>query len=83
MIEKPPPPAGEQLRAELRKARRSSDVLAMEGGFSFDQRGLEVYKLATVRIYSKQTEIETGDSKTSHPRRLRHGLDHSLTVVAR
>lgn len=44
------------------------DVLAMEGGFDMDQRGLEIYKVATVRIYSKTTEIETGDCGDANPK---------------
>jgi len=37
------------------------DVLAMVGGFDVQQDGLKIYKLATVRIYSKTTEITTND----------------------
>jgi len=37
------------------------DVLAMVGDIDVQQDGLKIYKLARVRIYSKTTEITTGD----------------------
>ena len=61
--------SGELKAAALKEFKLDKgDVLAMVGGFDFDQRGLEIYKVATVRLYSKTTEITTGDCGDKDPK---------------
>ena len=66
-------PRSAKIPGDLKKAALAEfkldkgDVLAMVGGFDFDQRGLQIFKIATVRLYSKTTEIETGDCGEPDP----------------